>query len=277
MDKRPAIAQEKTEPESSHRLKEHWDKTWTSDYSVEERVTDPYIGIRDSKLLHEVLEHLRWRSRPLILEAGCGLGIWQVELERCGHRIVGLDYSLTGLEVAKDYQQGLALINGDILSFPFRDGSFDAILSWGVIEHFEDTERLKLSLSEKRRILDKGGRVFITVPVDNLFIRAKGLVRQLPFFRLFTNLSPPFFEHKFRSRQFLEMLQAAGFSVLVWRYHASDFGLAMSIPGLFRAPLKGNRYQGLSALGKIVHACSVRWFPILTAHQIFVVAEKQDP
>ena len=263
-------------PDSSLRLKQHWDTTWTSDYSVEERITDPYIGIRDSGLLLEVLENLWWRAKPRILEAGCGVAIWQVELERYGHSIIGIDSSLAGLKAAATYKGTLSLVNGDILQFPFRDASFDAVLSWGVVEHFEDLNLLTLSLREKTRILKLGGRLFITVPAENLFIRMKSYTRTLPLFRLFTSPDPPFFEHKFRVPRFLEMLQRAGFTLLTWRYHAAEFGLANTIPGLFQARGTDNKYMGLSLFGKIIYACVVRWFPLLTAHQIFAIAEKRS-
>lgn len=115
-------------------------------------------------------EHSReWREikrrvRPgsLILEAGCGLGQWVLFLERQGYKTTGLDISL---ETIKRLQQAFPANNwqyGDVRSLPFSSHSFEAVLSWGVIEHFE--EGPQQVLEEFRRVLVPGGLLFVTVP-----------------------------------------------------------------------------------------------------------------
>lgn len=51
----------------------------------------------------------------------------------------------------------------DNLELPFRDGSFDAVLSLAVVHHFATTERRVGAIRELARILRIGGRVIITV------------------------------------------------------------------------------------------------------------------
>ena len=51
----------------------------------------------------------------------------------------------------------------DNLELPFRDESFDAVLSIAVVHHFATTERRVNALRELARILRIGGRVVITV------------------------------------------------------------------------------------------------------------------
>lgn len=46
---------------------------------------------------------------------------------------------------------------------PFRDESFDAVLSLAVVHHFATTERRVSAIRELARILRIGGRVIITV------------------------------------------------------------------------------------------------------------------
>lgn len=52
---------------------------------------------------------------------------------------------------------------GDNLDLPFRDGSFDAVLSISVIHHFATVERRIRAIRELARILKVGGRIIITV------------------------------------------------------------------------------------------------------------------
>ena len=51
----------------------------------------------------------------------------------------------------------------DNLELPFRDESFDAVLSLAVVHHFATTERRVNALRELSRILRIGGRVIISV------------------------------------------------------------------------------------------------------------------
>ncbi len=269
-----------TQPDTSGHLKEHWDTLWDEEvpgaHTVDERLTDPFIGIQGTKLLNEVLEVLKAKSNPTILESGCGQGIWIIELQTHGYDPVGIDYSLPGLAAGARYRDGLRLVNGNILGMPFRDQCFDVVLSWGVVEHFEDPARLSLSIQETFRILRLGGHLLITVPVDNLFLRTKNGLRRMPGLRTFARPDPPFFERKFRVKEFLGTLKDEGFEISAWRYHATEFGLAVTYPRLFQKQSGGSRYFGLSVLGKILHAMFASWMPFLTAHQLFVVARKRD-
>lgn len=51
----------------------------------------------------------------------------------------------------------------DNLELPFRDESFDAVLSLAVIHHFATTERRVSAIRELARVLRIGGRIIITV------------------------------------------------------------------------------------------------------------------
>lgn len=51
----------------------------------------------------------------------------------------------------------------DNLELPFRDETFDAVLSVAVVHHFATTERRVGAIRELARILRIGGRVIITV------------------------------------------------------------------------------------------------------------------
>jgi SAM-dependent methyltransferase len=68
-----------------------------------------------------------------VVELGCGTAYWSAWLARRGARVVGLDNSARQLETARDLQRahGLAfpLVHGDAERVPFRDASFDLVLS----------------------------------------------------------------------------------------------------------------------------------------------------
>lgn len=65
------------------------------------------------------------------------------------------------LSLFRDRAQQVAIC--DNLELPFRDESFDAVLSLAVVHHFATTERRVGAIRELARILRIGGRVIITV------------------------------------------------------------------------------------------------------------------
>ena len=131
------------------------------------RIDDEVQMCSRREIAHHFLRHLP-RQAP-ILEAGCGLGAWVTYLEGTGYNIAGIDTNLAALKRAKTWKPSLSLQYGDVRELPFRDESFGAIISLGVIEHFQ--EGWAQALKEARRILQPEGLLFLTVPVNNIFRR----------------------------------------------------------------------------------------------------------
>ncbi|XP_052867562.1 uncharacterized protein LOC128273598 [Anopheles cruzii] len=96
----------------------------------------------------------------LVCDVGCGNGrylsglnplIYTIGVDRC--------YRLTQVAHGKDGEVAIC----DNLDLPFRDESFDAVLSLAVVHHFATAERRVGAIRELARILRIGGRVIITV------------------------------------------------------------------------------------------------------------------
>ncbi|XP_049279326.1 uncharacterized protein LOC125761837 isoform X1 [Anopheles funestus] len=96
----------------------------------------------------------------LVCDVGCGNGrylsgfnplIYTIGVDRC--------YRLTQVAHGKGGEVAIC----DNLELPFRDESFDAVLSLAVVHHFATTERRVGAIRELARILRIGGRVIITV------------------------------------------------------------------------------------------------------------------
>ncbi|KAG4066120.1 hypothetical protein HA402_010322 [Bradysia odoriphaga] len=96
----------------------------------------------------------------LVCDVGCGNGRY---LNSCNPLIytLGIDrcYRLAKLTKSKGGEVALC----DNLELPFRDETFDAVLSVAVVHHFATTERRVGAIRELARILRIGGRVIITV------------------------------------------------------------------------------------------------------------------
>lgn len=100
-----------------------------------------------------------------VLEAGCGLSQWLAYAQKHGMRGVGLEFSE---RVAQRGRQNLLaqdvvprVVRGDVRLSVFKPESFDAIMSFGLLEHFEDATPV---LSHFYTWLRPGGTVLSTVP-----------------------------------------------------------------------------------------------------------------
>ncbi|MBL7206055.1 MAG: class I SAM-dependent methyltransferase [Candidatus Aenigmarchaeota archaeon] len=101
-------------------------------------------------------------KNAIFLEAGCGTGHWVFYAKEKGNRAFGIDISTEALKIAKTHEKSDSqFICGDVKKLPIAQGSFDIIVSLGVIEHIDRPDKI---INEFYRVLKKGGKCFITVP-----------------------------------------------------------------------------------------------------------------
>jgi len=99
------------------------------------------------------------RVRGVILENGCGLGLYLEHLAPLGGRLIGLEFELDRAREAKATSN--LILGGAGENLPFPAGSFDLILSNEVIEHVLDDQK---AIEEMVRTLKPGGRIVIFCP-----------------------------------------------------------------------------------------------------------------
>ncbi|TCK04617.1 ubiquinone/menaquinone biosynthesis methyltransferase [Phorcysia thermohydrogeniphila] len=92
------------------------------------------------------------------LDLACGTGEIAALVKEKAKTVIGLDYSLSMLKVARRKLPELPFVRGDALNLPFKDSSFDTVLVSLSLRHFGNTEK---ALAEIRRVLKRGGTVRI--------------------------------------------------------------------------------------------------------------------
>ncbi len=114
--------------------------------------------------LQMILEAAGEKVTGVVLENGCGVGMYLAHLAPHAGRIIGLEYELdrareAGLAVQNLPNAKVICAAGEALPFP--DAFFSLILSHEVLEHVKDDRR---SLEEMLRALKPGGRIALFVP-----------------------------------------------------------------------------------------------------------------
>jgi uncharacterized protein YbaR (Trm112 family)/ubiquinone/menaquinone biosynthesis C-methylase UbiE len=177
-----AVTQEEPPTQEANRIK--WLQQRQRDREAEIFEADflPFSTRIDT---HMALSSLDPKPQDRVLDAGSGPG----RLTRClvsrSREIVALDFSHRCLALlAKDMenQRDASVVHcvlGDVEHKPLRDGLFDKVLSFGILEHLPDHDTIKNTLSETHRVMAPGGVVMFTAysqtPVRVFMARILGI------------------------------------------------------------------------------------------------------
>lgn len=111
-----------------------------------------------------------------VLDVGFGSGILEKQLFKYNleNKVYGIDFSESSIErVKKIYPKGIYK-KGRITKIPFNSGIFDIVVALEILEHVSPIQTFN-ALFELNRVLKKGGKVVISVPLNE---GLKDLVRK---------------------------------------------------------------------------------------------------
>lgn len=127
-----------------------------------EFMTDADLGrleqVQPAAFVRYAREHVHAGDR--VADVGCGPGRATAYLQQLGAGVVAVDISHVSLSLARKRAPQAAFVQASNLSLPFATGSFDAVVSDGVIHHTPDARR---SFAENARILAPGGTMYVGV------------------------------------------------------------------------------------------------------------------
>jgi SAM-dependent methyltransferase len=99
-------------------------------------------------------------GRARLLDAGCGTGFNLASLSRLG-RAVGIDLAPEAIAFCRE--RGVRAVRAGVLSLPFPDGTFDAVVSFDVLYHAWVTDD-RAAVVEMARVTRPGGSLLVRVP-----------------------------------------------------------------------------------------------------------------
>ena len=234
----------------------NWDREWSE--SGGGRITED----------HESWRQMR-RFLPKngsVLEAGCGLAKWVEFLNKQGFKARGIDFSAVAIQKSRELWPGIELVQGDLRRMPFETGRFQAVVSFGAVEH--DSAGPDEALREMQRVLEPGGIMYCSVPCMNTLRRCGTLALKdwlvcSKTVRRLAGRKPEvsFYEFVFTPEEYARILAAAGFEVL---------SMLPCSPRLdFLEPREGS--FGHRTLRRIAAR-----FPWLAAHMVAAICRKPD-
>lgn len=159
--------------------KEYWSKVWwerkrdiPSAMNWEDCSLNNYRNYKLNKYFESVFSGLDTSNMDL-LEVGCaGSDKLPYFGRKFGFNICGLDYSEKGCELSRKILEK-ENVEGNILCEDMFDppdklmGKFDVVISFGVIEHFEDT---KNAINALHKMAKKSGLVISVIPNMNFLV-----------------------------------------------------------------------------------------------------------
>lgn len=127
---------------------------------------------------HQVLKHLPQQPGLRLLDVAVGDGVYLPWMP-ADWSITGIDIAWSQLGACRSRAEGrsLRLIQGEAETLPFRDAQFDAVLSIGAFNYFNDPEG---SLREMARVARPGATIVISDELPNLTDRMIGHRLGLP-------------------------------------------------------------------------------------------------
>ena len=205
-------------------IRGYWDDIWKSGI-IPKKIEPHRPGVRNhiTRMFHayfnRVFSSLDTRQSEL-LEIGCANSVWLPYFSNeFGFKVSGLDYSEIGCNRTKRNLESSnvkgEVICADLFSPPSHMlGRYDVVVSFGVVEHFEDTSKCLQALS---MFLKSDGLLITTIPNMAGFL---GFVQK--------HINRPVFDihNPLDKEEFLSAHEAAGYNVIECEYLMStNFGV----------------------------------------------------
>ena len=154
------------------------------------------------------------------LDIGCGEGYSLIEAMSRGWNVYGLDITDHRIENAK--ASSIKFINSDLINSNLPSNFFDIIYIDSVLEHVYNPSDY---LSEIKRILKKGGILYLGVPnEDSLFNDVRKIIYKITRKNITEKIKPfqsPYHINGFNKSSLTFALNITGFKIMEFRNFAS--------------------------------------------------------
>lgn len=131
-------------------------RLWSSAPQYWSRFFEPFF----IPLYKKALEQLRLQEDQLVLDAGCGSGLFTHMAVSAGAQVIGVDAAPGLLELARERNPQNNFLEEDLESLPFASNSFHVVSGFN---SFQYAGNFTNAVAEARRVLKEGGRLVIGI------------------------------------------------------------------------------------------------------------------
>lgn len=154
---------------------DYWKNQWNK--SAKENKDIRFISGWGNRTFQEILFASNDISRKLeldrddiVLEVGCGAGLFELLFTRWVKEIHATDYSEEMIKKAKSNTKNyknVTVKQTDIRNMPYEDEYFDKVIVNSVIQYLENLDEVKNALAELKRVVKKGGKILVSMNLDS--------------------------------------------------------------------------------------------------------------
>jgi ubiquinone/menaquinone biosynthesis C-methylase UbiE len=122
----------------------------------------PFYAQEITYPFHQILSQEKMKIyKPIeqnchILDLGAGVGYISNLLQRKGHRVVAIDFSLAMAKIAKQKYPDITYIVASADELPLKNAKFGMVIADGIFHHLKAQGIFSRSLEEIDRVLEKG-------------------------------------------------------------------------------------------------------------------------
>jgi SAM-dependent methyltransferase len=111
-------------------------------------------------MYRNVLDQLQLNDKQLVLDAGCGSGLFSYLAIKTGAEVIGVDAAPGLLEVARERNPQNNFLEEDLEALPFTENSFDVVAGFNSFQYAGSFDN---ALSEAKRVLKPKGRLVLGI------------------------------------------------------------------------------------------------------------------
>ena len=108
----------------------------------------------------DVLKQLELNASDMLLDAGCGAGLFSYMAIETGAQVIGVDAASGLLEVARQRNPHNNFMEEDLEALPFADNSFNVVTGFNSFQYAGNFEN---ALIEAKRVLKPGGKLVLGI------------------------------------------------------------------------------------------------------------------
>lgn len=245
---------------------------WAKQWSISDFKKTIEGGRHDRFVSHITAQFIRPGKTKKILEGGCGRGHFVYALHHRGYDAYGVDFAAETIKKIKSVMPDMNVSVGDVRHLEFPDDFFDGYWSLGVIEHFFDG--YGEITHEMRRVIKRGGYLFLTFPHVSLLRKLKMKMGIYPDFDLKTFDMRSFYHFALDPSKVKNDIESLGFKMVYSRSLEGIKGLKDEV-SLLKKPLQ-KIYNSQNFFVRVINYFAAKMLAPFSAHAILQVYRKKN-